>query len=369
MAYRVGFVMEQTLGQVTHTQNFQQWVARDPDVDPTWIPISFDEREGLAALPLVNRNWTLRASLQARARVREVLRSQPLDCLFFHTPVTALFAHRLMATVPSIVSMDATPLNIDSIGEPYDHHPSPVTGVEALKNSLARRTFNRAQRLVVWNEWGKRSLVEQYGAPAGKVTVIPPGIDLTRWIFPQRVSGVGDPVRLLFVGGDFSRKGGHTLLTAFRERLMHRCELDIVTREKVDVTGLANVRVHHGLGPNVPQLMALYARADVFVFPTLADVLPLAIMEAMASGLPVITTNVGAIAEQVDDGVTGFLVPPNDANALAEVTGRLVDDPGLRQGMGAAARDVADRRFNGAINYARLLDVCKRLVDAKAVVQ
>jgi glycosyltransferase involved in cell wall biosynthesis len=361
--------MEQTLGQVTHTQNFQQWVAMDPEVDPTWILIAYDVHEGLASLPLIRRNWTLRASLQARAQVRQVLRSQPLDGLFFHTPVTALFAHRLMARVPTVVSMDATPLNIDSIGEPYDHRPSALTGVEALKNSLARRTFRRARGLVVWNEWGKRSLVQQYGAPAEKVAVIPPGIDLARWNFPRTVGKPAEPVRLLFVGGDFRRKGGDTLLAAFRSDLMGRCELDIVTRERVDVGGLVNVRVHHGLGPNAPKLMALYARADIFVFPTLADVLPLAIMEAMASGLPVITTDVGAIAEQVEDGVTGYLIPPNDVAALTAATLRMVTNPQLRLDMGLAARTVADRRFNGATNYGRLLAVFKRCVDGKAATE
>src|SRR5215207_6576264 len=115
MAYRLGFVMEQTLGQVTHTQNLQEWVARDPEVVPTWILISFDVRQPWARTPVVRRNWTLRASLQARARVRAALRTQPLDGLLFHTQVTALFAHRLMTRIPTVVSMDATPLNFDTI--------------------------------------------------------------------------------------------------------------------------------------------------------------------------------------------------------------------------------------------------------------
>jgi glycosyltransferase involved in cell wall biosynthesis len=363
MVYRLGFVMEQTLGQITHTQNLQQWVAADPEVDPTWILISYEARDGWASTPLIRRNWTLRASLQARAQVHDVLRSRPLDGLLFHTSVTALFAHCLMTRLSTVVSMDATPLNFDSIGTPYSHRPSASKTVESVKNALNRRTFNRARRLVVWNQWGKRSLVGEYGADADKVSVIPPGIDLAQWNFPRPVSEASAPVRLLFVGGDFRRKGGETLLAAFRQNLMHRCELDIVTREHVNVEGLANVRVHHGLGPNAPELMALYARADAFVFPTLGDALPLAIMEAMASGLPVITTNVGAIVEQVDHGVTGFLVPPNDVRALSDATLRIVEHPQLRYEMGSAARRVANQRFDGSTNYARLLEVCKSCVD------
>ncbi len=232
-----------------------------------------------------------------------------------------------------------------------------------MKNALNRRTFNQARRLIIWNEWGKESLVKQYGVAADKVVVIPPGVDLDKWK-SNRETGPQRPVRLLFVGGNFVRKGGDTLLQAFRGSLMGECELDIVTRDSVDTQGLTGVRIHHGLGPNSPELMALYARADIFTFPTIADVLPLAIMEAMASSLPVITTAVGALREEIEDGVTGFLVPPGDVNALAQATLRLVRDPELRNTMGAAARHVAAQRFNAASNYARVLAVCKHCVDA-----
>jgi glycosyltransferase involved in cell wall biosynthesis len=362
MTYRLGFVMEQTLGQVTHTQNFQQWVAKDREVEAEWILITMGPTEPWARTPLIRRNWTVQASLQARTRIQDVLRSKSLDALFFHTQVTALFGHGLMKRIPSVVSMDATPLNLDTLGSSYAHTPSTIRQVESVKNALTRRTISRARRLVIWHDWGKESLVRDYGAPAAKVDVIPPGIDLEKWRFPRdAVAGVRR-VRLLFVGGDFKRKGGEVLLTAFRSRLQEICELDIVTREEVNTTGLANVRVHRGLTPNAPALLDLYARADLFIFPTLGDMLPLAIMEALASGLPVITSNVGAIGEAVDDSVTGFLIPPNDAEALADRTLRLARDPELKRSMSVAARETASRRFNAERNYSRLLDVCKRCI-------
>ena len=144
---------------------------------------------------------------------------------------------------------------------------------------------------------------------------------------------------------------------------MGACELDIVTREGVDIDGLHGVRVHHGLGPNAPELMKLYARADAFVFPTFGDVRPLAVMEAMASGLPVVSTRVGAIGEQVEDGVTGFLVPPGDHRIVAEAVLKLIADPDLRHGMGVAGRLAAERLFDAARNYQQVLAVCKKCVD------
>jgi glycosyltransferase involved in cell wall biosynthesis len=353
--------MEQTLGHVTHTQNFQHWVALDRDVEATWIPVWFYAADHWSRTPLVRHNWTLRASLRARAQVQAVLRAVQLDALFFHTQVTAIFAQRLMSRIPTIVSMDATPLNFDSIGIPYDHVPSRYRPIESVKNALNRRTFHHARKLVTWHEWGKQSLIEDYGVAGSKVHVIPPGIDLGRWNFTrQKREG---RVRLLFVGGDFRRKGGDTLLAAFKRDLMAECELDIVTREDINVEGLEHVRVHRDLGPNADGLMALYSQANVFVFPTCADTLPLVVMEAMASSLPVITTTVGALREEVDDGVTGFLIQPGDVDALAGATLRLVRDPDLRLRMGAAGRERAYHKFNGAFNYAKILDICKACTD------
>ena len=364
MAYRLGFVMEQTLGHITHADNFRQWIAKDPDVIPTWIPVAFDVPDRWDRLPFIRRNWTVKSSLRARAQLYTVLRKERLDGLFFHTQVTALFAQRLMTRIPSVVSMDATPLNFDSIGQPYAHNPSEYSYVEALKNALTRRTFACAKKVITWHEWGKRSLVRDYHVDASKVVVVPPGIDLERWNFPRQATAGSAPLRLLFVGGDFRRKGGEILLAAFRQSLANVCELDIVTREEVDAAGLPNVRVHHGLSANTPKLMELYAKADLFIFPTYGDTLPIVVMEAMASGLPVITTTIGAIAEEVEDGVTGLLVPPGDTDRLAEAALRLVRDPDLRLKMGAAGRSTADRKFNGSRNYPSVLSICKGCVDA-----
>lgn len=363
MAYRLGFVMEQTLGHITHAKNLKYWLDRDKDVIPTWIPVHYEVKDKWDNIPLVKNNWTLKASLRAREQVKAALQTTQLDALFYHTSVPALFSHGLMADIPTVVSTDATPLNLDTIGGPYNHHPSKFKPVEMFKNILTRRTFGRSRKLVAWCDWAKDSLVADYGMPADKVVVIAPGVDMEKWK-STRGAQAGRPTRLLFVGGDFLRKGGDTLLEAFRTSLSADCELDIVTRDQVDTQGLAGVRVHHGLGPNMPELMALYAQADVFAFPTRADGLPLAIMEALASGLPVITTAVGALGEQVENGVTGFVIPPGDAKALAAAALRLARDPALRQTMSVAARESADRKYNAAKNYPHVLQVCKDCADA-----
>ncbi|MDN3568885.1 glycosyltransferase family 4 protein [Paeniroseomonas aquatica] len=91
------------------------------------------------------------------------------------------------------------------------------------------------------------------------------------------------------------------------------------------------------------EVAAAFRRADLFVFPTLADTLPLVVLEAMAHGLPVVASRVGGIPYQLG-GDCGLLVPPGDAGALAAAVEALAADPGRRRQAGAAARRrVADR--------------------------
>lgn len=98
---------------------------------------------------------------------------------------------------------------------------------------------------------------------------------------------------------------------------------------------------------------------DVFVLPSRYEGLPLSIVEAMLAGLPVVATAVGSVAEAVEDGVTGFVVPPGDRAALVAALRKLLDDPELRLALGEAGRARARREFTAramAARYERLYD-------------
>jgi glycosyltransferase involved in cell wall biosynthesis len=114
------------------------------------------------------------------------------------------------------------------------------------------------------------------------------------------------------------------------------------------------------LQANSAELLGLYRDADIFCLPTLADASPIAAVEAMASGLPVVVSNVGGIPELVDDGETGLLVRPNDADDLGSKLQVLLDSAALRLRMGAAGRRVAERE----LNVERLLHQIVATVDA-----
>jgi sugar transferase (PEP-CTERM/EpsH1 system associated) len=96
----------------------------------------------------------------------------------------------------------------------------------------------------------------------------------------------------------------------------------------------------------VRNVAALLARARMFVLPSRSEGIPLTALEAMACGLPVLATRVGGLAEVVEDGSTGLLVPPADPAALAEVMAALWDDPDRRDRMGRSGRRRAVERFD-----------------------
>jgi glycosyltransferase involved in cell wall biosynthesis len=109
-----------------------------------------------------------------------------------------------------------------------------------------------------------------------------------------------------------------------------------------------------GYRTDIPALMAA---ADIFTLPSRFEGLPMSVIEAMLTGLPVVATNVRGPAEQVVDGVTGLSVPAGDPTALGAALGRLVRDPGLRASMGQASRQRALDCYDEAKVLARTLDL------------
>ena len=355
----LGFALEYSLGHTTHAQNLKRVLQEDGSVGPTFVDLPFHDTPGRwARLPGIRSNWSARASLGAYLGLRG--QAHRLEAMLFHTQVTSLFSAGLMRRVPSVVSLDATPLQYDALGAFYGHRPSGHARVEAIKKRLNERAFAAARHLVAWSQWAKDSLVADYGVTPEKISVIPPGIDTARWDFPARPPSASRPVHLLFVGGDFARKGGDTLLEAFgRLPTEAAAHLHIVTQTEGVGDGLPRVTVHRGVAPNSEPLLRLFAGADLFVFPTRGDCLPLAVMEALAAGLPVVTTDVAALPEAVTHGETGWIVPPSDPQALADALTVLIADPALRARLGRQARAVALARFDAAVNYRRLVETVK----------
>lgn len=349
----LAFALEQTLGHVTHSANLRAALSDDRTARISWIPIEYYTTDPWRHLPLLSRNWSLTGSLMARRKLRCLNQQRRIDGYFFHTQVIAFGALDLMRQRPVVVSLDATPRGFDTIGAAYGHASGgPLDGI---KHVLSRAVLRNAAALVTWSAWAKASLVAEYGVPDERVSVIPPGTDLNLWNVERSPRSVDAPVRILFVGGDFARKGGQDLLAACADFLPGRCEVHLVTRTPIEAS--PGVTVYPAIVPNSAELRHLYAKADIFALPTYADGLPMVLMEAAAAGLPMVSTPVGAIPEVVNDGRTGFLVQAGDVAALRTAIKTLIEQPERGRVMGQAARQAAETRFDARANAQRVRDL------------
>jgi glycosyltransferase involved in cell wall biosynthesis len=351
--FRAGFVMEQVLGHVSHYRTLRSAIDHNAGIDPQWIEVTYE-----GAGRLERSRWIpapVRSTLRGFLQVREGLTRRPLDAVLYHTQKPAVFQWDLLARVPSVLSLDVTPRQYDELGTFYDHRPDADGPTAAFKHWLNRRTFALSRHVVVWSHWVKQSLIADYGLPSGKVSVIPPGVDLSLWTSPaERRNRLP---RVLFVGGDFERKGGHLLLDWYRQQGRGRCTLDIVTRARLAPED--GVTIFNGIQGNTDQARQRFCEADVFILPSLGECFGIASVEAMAAGLPVVATNVGGAADIVDDGVTGYLIAPNDRRALDAALDRLVSDESTRTRMGRAGRRKAEAAFDGAANAVALVETLR----------
>jgi glycosyltransferase involved in cell wall biosynthesis len=169
---------------------------------------------------------------------------------------------------------------------------------------------------------------------------------------------------LLCVGRLTPAKGQHLLIEALRRIVAAgRDDIELVLagdgpdadslRAQSTACGLARlVRFTGAL--NRDEVRDLYARADAFVLPSFAEGIPVVLMEAMASGLPCLTTRIAGIPELIEDGCDGMLVPASDLDALVERILALADDAPLRARLGEAARRRVAAEYDLEQNIGRL---------------
>ena len=178
-----------------------------------------------------------------------------------------------------------------------------------------------ASRLLVASSFTKQSLIE-HGTPAENVTVVPYGVDLARFhpLAARPASDPAEPLQLLFVGRINQRKGVKYLLEALRllpARLVH---LTICGRVVDDLELFRPFAGQVTIRPSVSaaELVRAYQHAELFVFPSVAEGFGQVLLEALASGLPILSTTHTAAPDLIEDGVEGFIVEPRRPDLLAE---------------------------------------------------
>jgi starch synthase len=210
--------------------------------------------------------------------------------------------------------------------------------------------LREADGIMVPSDYVRDTLIARGTAPE-KIFVLPYGVDIDR--FRPAASPRRDRFRILFVGHLSQRKGIRYLLEAVKRLDLPGVELMLVGKMVGPESAFAPYRSIFRHVTHVPyhEVHRLFQEADVFVYPSLHEGSAFATYEALASGLPIVTTkNAGSVAR---DGKEGFLVPIRDVEALMERIERLYRDAPLRAAMAEAARRRATE-FTWAHYRARL---------------
>ncbi|MBN1942313.1 MAG: glycosyltransferase [Phycisphaerae bacterium] len=296
-----------------------------------------------AGVPLHEGLLTFRFDATAVFRVAKLLRREKIDTLILvdiyrNAMFCGLWGARLARkrglNVRTILWCSAVPT-----GQAGDFTPR------------LRKNFKRGMldQIVCVSDWQRKMLVE-YHLPAEKMTTIHNGVDLARFgnisqKTPADLPGPSDAPAMVQIANVMPDKDYDTLLqaaamlkkrgTTFRLFLVGRGTAGPVMHARINELGLANSVFPLGPRNDVP---AILSACDVLVLSTRSEVFNIAVLEAMAAGRAVITSDVPGFAEMFDNEKEGLKTPPADPNALAHAIQRLLNDESLRNQLAETAR-------------------------------
>lgn len=280
-----------------------------------------------------------------------------------HVSFRASFWRKLLFVAPAIWLGRPVLLHLHSGGFPGFY----ANECNALGRWVVRWVFSRSTRVVVlsetWAQW-VRSITTNPGLRVVYNPVaLPPDAGVSK---VQRL-----PARLLYLSRMGERKGTFDLLEAMAKVRADGIDVTLAMGGDGDKAGVEAAILSLGLQGHVQLLGWVRGEqkqrhldsASVFVLPSYHEGLPMGVLEAMAAGLPIVSTPVGGIPEAVADGAEGFLVQPGDVAALADRLARLASSPELAHRMGAAARAKVSRCFAAGVIVPQLETLYDELLE------
>jgi glycosyltransferase involved in cell wall biosynthesis len=320
--------------------------------------------EGFRIIPVpMARRLSPRANLAALSAIRAVLREERFDLVHAHRPISGFLAriaarmegvprvaytcHGFLFNQPGPLWRRALSLGVEWTGGKLTDDFLTVSEEEAAE---ARRLWVHRGAVAVGNgrdpalfhpDAAARAAVRaELGIGAGEVVVIATARLVRHKGWPELLEAITrvQGAHLITVGQRLPSDHGEDMAPHFAR-----------------AAAVMGARLHAlGYRHDVPRLLAA---ADVFCLPSHFEGLPMSVIEAMLTGLPVIATDIRGCREQVVEGETGLLVPPMQAAPLADALGRLCADAALRQRMGAAGLARALDRFTEEKVLGRTLDL------------
>jgi glycosyltransferase involved in cell wall biosynthesis len=212
--------------------------------------------------------------------------------------------------------------------------------------------------------------------PGQRLVVLPNVVDVSK-IAPPAGSREPGPVRILFVGRLSVDKGAWDTLEIARHLasngapdfqihmvgIAETAAEDAAIRERAAQYGLADRIVFHGYRSGADKAR-LFQEADIFLLPTYAEIFPNVLLEAMAAGLPIVTTDVPVIPEMIQDGVQGRVRKPGDVAGFAAALREFMEDAEGRRRIGAANRSEAIERYDVPVAVRTLSELFDEVLEA-----
>lgn len=257
---------------------------------------------------------------------------------------------------------------------------SPIAAI-AVPRSLAwalpalfRWSRRSVSQVVAVSAENRRTLIDLYRLPAEKITVVHNGVDLAPFRDPPpgtlraELGLAPDQPLVIVVGRLAANKGQRFLVEAAPAILARFPTTHFAFAGNPEARGDIEARIralrlegHFSVLGFRPDVVNLLRSSDLFVLPSLGEGFALSLIEAMAAGLPVVTTPVGGVAEIVDEGRNGFIVPPADAPALGGAVIRALSlSAEERADFRRAAREAA-QRFSFEATASKLLEIYRRV--------
>jgi glycosyltransferase involved in cell wall biosynthesis len=303
------------------------------------------------------------------ARAVQVLRRalESLDPTIIHIHIASRGSTLRKVILAEMVARAGRPLVLHAHGSEFDlfHRKLPA----AVRRNV-NRTLQRANVFITLSTQWRDFYVEECEISPSQIVVLPNPVRVPAEI-PDR-SG-RDTVQFLHLGRLGERKGAYDLVNAFAglpEGLRNRARLVMAGDGDVDgVRKLAEplgsqVEVHSWINSHERDL--LLERSDMFALPSRAEGVPMALLEAMAHGLPAITSPVGGIPDVFRNGVDGALVTPGDVEQIRAAMVKYLSDDAARLAAGRAARERA-RAFDVHVYARRLADIYQRIAPVAEI--
>ncbi len=238
---------------------------------------------------------------------------------------------------------------------------------------VQKRRFDhnfRYNGVLVAAEHRRLTLIED-GVAAENVVVIPNAVRLPR---PKRDYRLSLPVKLAALGRLHEKKGFGVLISAVAELVAKRidclCAIAGEGPERGDLEARiarADLQNRITLPGWTDRVAEFLSPADIFVLPSFQEDFPLAVLDAMASGMPIVASGIDGPKDFLVDGKTALLVPPNDSPALTSALTRMINDSSLRESLGRAARAEAERQYSLDAIGRRLASALENVLAGRAI--